>query len=153
MTSERNASPPLITGPTKLFRVLPRKPSTAPTEGEHAKDEEARRFYMKFDFIRSPSDPMHRFVLLKDVRRIASGSSGLVAEGAAEERREEVLGLMQRLPLHGTQLVYSLRHFQESLLVAQVWYWDAHLANLVEVKPRFCLSVLRARDLSLSTGV
>ena len=36
----------------------------------HAKDEEARRFYLKFDFIPSPSDPMHFFVLLKDVRRV-----------------------------------------------------------------------------------
>jgi len=36
----------------------------------HAKDEEARRFYLKFDFIPSPSDPMHLFVLLKDVRRV-----------------------------------------------------------------------------------
>jgi GNAT superfamily N-acetyltransferase len=32
----------------------------------HAKDEEARRFYQKFDFIPSPTDPMHLFVLLKD---------------------------------------------------------------------------------------
>ena len=39
----------------------------------HAKDEEARRFYQKFDFIPSPTDPMHLFVLLKDVRRIISG--------------------------------------------------------------------------------
>jgi GNAT superfamily N-acetyltransferase len=39
----------------------------------HAKGEEARRFYLKFDFIPSPSDPMHLFVLLKDVRRIVSG--------------------------------------------------------------------------------
>ncbi len=39
----------------------------------HAKDEEARRFYAKFDFIPSPTDPMHLFVLLKDVRRIISG--------------------------------------------------------------------------------
>ena len=38
----------------------------------HAKDEEARRFYLKFDFISSPSDTMHLFVLLKDVRRILS---------------------------------------------------------------------------------
>jgi GNAT superfamily N-acetyltransferase len=36
----------------------------------HAKDEEARSFYQKFDFIPSPADPMHLFVLLKDVRRI-----------------------------------------------------------------------------------
>ena len=40
----------------------------------HAKDEEARRFYLKFDFIPSPSDPMHLFVLLKDVERVADGS-------------------------------------------------------------------------------
>jgi GNAT superfamily N-acetyltransferase len=38
----------------------------------HAKDEEARHFYLKFDFIPSPSDPMHLFVLLKDLRRIVS---------------------------------------------------------------------------------
>lgn len=36
----------------------------------HAKDEEAKRFYEHFDFIPSPADPMHLFVLLKDVRRI-----------------------------------------------------------------------------------
>ena len=39
----------------------------------HAKDQEARSFYEKFDFIPAPSDPMHLFVLLKDVRRIVSG--------------------------------------------------------------------------------
>jgi len=39
----------------------------------HAKDEQARSFYQKFDFIPSPSDPMHLFVLLKDVRRIIAG--------------------------------------------------------------------------------
>jgi GNAT superfamily N-acetyltransferase len=38
----------------------------------HAKDEEARRFYEHFDFVPSPADPMHLFVLLKDVRRIVS---------------------------------------------------------------------------------
>lgn len=39
----------------------------------HAKDEQARGFYQKFDFIPSPTDPMHLFVLLKDVRRIMAG--------------------------------------------------------------------------------
>jgi GNAT superfamily N-acetyltransferase len=39
----------------------------------HAKDEAARTFYEKFDFIPSPVDPMHLFILLKDVRRIISG--------------------------------------------------------------------------------
>jgi GNAT superfamily N-acetyltransferase len=36
----------------------------------HAKDEEARNFYLNFDFIPSPSDPMHLFVSLKDVRKM-----------------------------------------------------------------------------------
>jgi GNAT superfamily N-acetyltransferase len=36
----------------------------------HAKDEEARHFYEHFDFVPSPSDPLHLFVLLKDVRRM-----------------------------------------------------------------------------------
>jgi GNAT superfamily N-acetyltransferase len=34
----------------------------------HAKDDEARTFYEHFDFIASPTDPMHLFMLLKDVR-------------------------------------------------------------------------------------
>jgi GNAT superfamily N-acetyltransferase len=36
----------------------------------HAKDEQARNFYGKFSFVPSPSDPMHLFVVLKDVRRL-----------------------------------------------------------------------------------
>lgn len=36
----------------------------------HAKEDAARRFYEHFDFVPSPSDPMHLFVLLKDLRRI-----------------------------------------------------------------------------------
>jgi len=39
----------------------------------HAKDEEVRRFYQRFEFIPSPTDPLHMFVLLKDVRRLDSG--------------------------------------------------------------------------------
>lgn len=38
----------------------------------HAKDKDARRFYEHFDFVPSPTDSMHLFVLLKDVRRIVS---------------------------------------------------------------------------------
>jgi GNAT superfamily N-acetyltransferase len=34
----------------------------------HAKDDKARSFYEHFDFIASPTDPTHLFVLLKDVR-------------------------------------------------------------------------------------
>lgn len=36
----------------------------------HAKDDEARSFYERFDFAPSPSDPFHMFVLLKDVRAL-----------------------------------------------------------------------------------
>jgi GNAT superfamily N-acetyltransferase len=39
----------------------------------HAKDEDARRCYLQFEFVPTPSDPMHLFVLLEDVRRIVSG--------------------------------------------------------------------------------
>ena len=38
----------------------------------HAKDEEARSFYEHFDFVASPSDPMHLFVLMKDVNALIS---------------------------------------------------------------------------------
>ena len=36
----------------------------------HAKDEAARSFYERFDFVPSPSDPLHLFVLIKDLKRI-----------------------------------------------------------------------------------
>jgi GNAT superfamily N-acetyltransferase len=36
----------------------------------HAKDEAARTFYERFDFVPSPSDPLHLFVLIKDLKRI-----------------------------------------------------------------------------------
>jgi GNAT superfamily N-acetyltransferase len=41
----------------------------------HAKNDDARRFYEHFDFVPSPTDPLHLFVLLKDVRRIIAGFS------------------------------------------------------------------------------
>jgi GNAT superfamily N-acetyltransferase len=34
----------------------------------HAKDDDARRFYRRFDFVPAPTDPLHMMVLLKDVR-------------------------------------------------------------------------------------
>ncbi len=34
----------------------------------HAKDDEAKAFYERFDFLPSPSDPYHLFRLLKDIR-------------------------------------------------------------------------------------
>ncbi|HWE39433.1 MAG TPA: GNAT family N-acetyltransferase [Isosphaeraceae bacterium] len=36
----------------------------------HAKDEAARSFYEHFNFIPSPTDPLHLFVLIKDLKRI-----------------------------------------------------------------------------------
>jgi GNAT superfamily N-acetyltransferase len=52
----------------------------------HAKDEDARRFYEHFDFIPSPADPMHLFVLLKDLRRIISGKRGRKCRRLSEKR-------------------------------------------------------------------
>ena len=36
----------------------------------HAKDDSAVAFYRHFDFVPSPTDPLHLFLLLKDLRRI-----------------------------------------------------------------------------------
>lgn len=36
----------------------------------HAKDNNARSFYERFDFVPSPTDPLHLFILTKDLRRI-----------------------------------------------------------------------------------
>jgi len=38
----------------------------------HAKDDTARAFYEHFEFVPSPSDPLHLFVLLKDLVRVVS---------------------------------------------------------------------------------
>jgi len=38
----------------------------------HAKDDLARRFYERFDFAPSPSDPLHLLLLLKDIRSLTS---------------------------------------------------------------------------------
>jgi predicted N-acetyltransferase YhbS len=34
----------------------------------HAKDDEAKAFYERFDLVASPSDPYHLFRLMKDIR-------------------------------------------------------------------------------------
>lgn len=38
--------------------------------GVHAKDEEARGFYEHFNFMPSPTDSMHLFLLLKDIKAL-----------------------------------------------------------------------------------
>lgn len=37
----------------------------------HAKDDDARRWYEQFDFEPSPTDPLHLFLLLKDLKKFA----------------------------------------------------------------------------------
>jgi GNAT superfamily N-acetyltransferase len=39
----------------------------------HAKDDQARTFYERYDFIPSPTDPYHMFLLLKDIRKALEG--------------------------------------------------------------------------------
>ncbi|MFZ1888375.1 MAG: hypothetical protein WAU33_10110 [Candidatus Binataceae bacterium] len=36
----------------------------------HAKDENARRWYEQFDLEPSPTDPLHLFLLLKDLKKL-----------------------------------------------------------------------------------
>ena len=36
----------------------------------HAKDENARRWYEQFDFEPSPTNPLHLFLLLKDLKKL-----------------------------------------------------------------------------------
>jgi GNAT superfamily N-acetyltransferase len=36
----------------------------------HAKDDAARAFYKRFDFAESPTDPLHLFALIKDLRSL-----------------------------------------------------------------------------------
>jgi GNAT superfamily N-acetyltransferase len=38
----------------------------------HAKDNAARRFYEHFNFVAAPTDPLHLFLLVKDLRSIAA---------------------------------------------------------------------------------
>ena len=42
----------------------------------HAKDDAARAYYEHFGFVASPSDPLHLFILTKDLRRVAGGMEG-----------------------------------------------------------------------------
>jgi repressor of nif and glnA expression len=42
----------------------------------HAKDDEARAFYEYVDLESSPTDPLHLFLLIKDVRSLIGRSRG-----------------------------------------------------------------------------
>ena len=39
----------------------------------HAKDGEAQNFFVHFGFLPSPTDPLHLYVLIKDLRKAAGG--------------------------------------------------------------------------------
>jgi GNAT superfamily N-acetyltransferase len=39
----------------------------------HAKDDAAKAFYERYDFVSLPGYPLHLVLLLKDARRIVSG--------------------------------------------------------------------------------
>lgn len=39
----------------------------------HAKDDAAKAFYAKFDFTPSPTDELHLYLLMKDIRRYVGG--------------------------------------------------------------------------------
>lgn len=41
----------------------------------HAKDDHAKKYYEQFDFVSSPTDPLHLFVLLKDLRKLVLSAS------------------------------------------------------------------------------
>jgi len=42
----------------------------------HAKDDQVKTFYERFDFIASPTDPCHLFRFMKDVRVALAGGEG-----------------------------------------------------------------------------
>ena len=42
----------------------------------HAKDDEARAFYERFDFMASPTDPYHLVLLMKDLHALLGSKGG-----------------------------------------------------------------------------
>lgn len=38
----------------------------------HAKDDNAKRFYERFNFAPSPTDPLHLYLLIKDIHKLAT---------------------------------------------------------------------------------
>ena len=52
----------------------------------HAKDEQAKSFYERFEFVSSPSDPYHLFRLLKDILGALKSAAGRRYKLLAEKR-------------------------------------------------------------------
>jgi GNAT superfamily N-acetyltransferase len=66
-------------GATLLRDAMRRAASAADEIGAravlvHAKDDEARAFYERFDFEPSPTDPLHLLLLMKDLRAVLSAT-------------------------------------------------------------------------------
>jgi hypothetical protein len=65
-----------LLGPGLTLRCPGRAPRAAGIAGiralaVHAKDDAARAFYHYFDFVPSPTDPLHLFLLVQNLRRAA----------------------------------------------------------------------------------
>lgn len=57
----------------------------------HALHDDARRFYLRFGFEPSPTDPLHLLLLIKDAK---ASSPALQREGEVEQRRRELIDVM-----------------------------------------------------------
>jgi len=67
-------------------------------------DDAARNFYAYCDFLSSPSDPLHLFMLLKDARKIVScASSSPDTHNRKNESRREKPPEGRRLPDEAAQ--------------------------------------------------
>ena len=80
-------------GPALLKNALLRAMQAADLVGAravevHAKDDEARSFYEHFDFLPSPVDQLHLFLLMKDIKAMtaANDSCGSKVPGQAAKR-------------------------------------------------------------------
>lgn len=49
----------------------------------HAKDEQAKQWYRQFDFDPSPTDPLHLFLVMKDLKRLLRSGPVVPSQGNA----------------------------------------------------------------------
>jgi hypothetical protein len=50
----------------------------------HAKDAAARQWYLHWEFEPSPSDPLHLFLLIKDIKAMVGPKPRLKAQGCGD---------------------------------------------------------------------
>jgi hypothetical protein len=53
----------------------------------HAKDAAARQWYLHWEFEPSPSDPLHLFLLIKDIKAMVGPKPRLKAQGCERPKR------------------------------------------------------------------